>query len=287
MGVRHVLGPYLRHPLHAPRMIRWWRAGARSEERHVFVIGAPRSGTTLMHSLLLAHSRLCGFPDETDFFSWRDLLDPKRDLIGLGPEERARVAGDARDVEAFFDGLVARFKASHGVPEQRFVEKTSQHVKRLDFICERFPNAQFVHMVRDGRDACCSALRADIPNIDAVDRFARYWRRCVRARLATRCPDRLLDVAYEALTAGPEDAMRRVMSFLGEAYEPGQIDPSAREDDPRTRAARFAKLSEPISSSSQGVWRTAMTPDQVKRFEAIAGPELTSVGYRLASQDAG
>jgi hypothetical protein len=260
-------------------MVRWWMRRRRSPAPHVFVVGAPRSGTTLMHTVLLAHPHLCGPHGETGFFSWRNLLDPARNVMGLSAAERRPLEAEADDLTTFFDALVRRFKAQHGAEGRRFVEKTPQHVKHLDTIGARFPRARFVHMVRDGRDACCSALKADIPNGDAVDRFGRYWRRCIRARLHTRHADH---VSYEAFTSEPEATLRGVMAFLGEAYVPSQLEPAARAHDPRTQVARFARLARPITPASQGRWRRDLAPSQVARFEAIAGDELAAMGYPLA-----
>ena len=75
----------------------------------------------------------------------------------------------------FFDACV--IEDSDGDAGKRFVEKTPQHILHLPFILKWFPQAQVIHLVRDGRDCYCSSkINIDIPQNKSAKEFASYWK---------------------------------------------------------------------------------------------------------------
>lgn len=273
------LAPYLRHPTHVVRNIKWRFLGRLSNERHIFVVGAPRSGTTLMQTILAAHSRLCSSQGESGLFTWQDIFDENRIFFGLDAQQQEALLEETEGLADFFDraaGLICDIKKS-----DRFVEKTPQHVLYLSSIRKYFPKAAIIHMQRDGRDCFCSARRASIPHGENVERFARYWRRCIKARQEWESKRHILDVRYETLTDEPKATLDNVMAFLSEEFEPQQLSVESRAQDKRASIGRFSKLSRPIDSSSQGRWREELTAKKIDAFQQIAGEQLQQIGYPL------
>lgn len=244
-----------------------------SKENHIFVVGAPRSGTALLESLLLAHPSLGGFGFETAFFMLHDFANFP-DLIA--DEKNKKLLRETKDIVEFYDKLTQELKPKDF--KGRWVEKTPQHLLRIRFLLKHFPAAHFLHIYRDGRDCFCSARKQTvIRKLQARNTatYARYWKKCIRARLnAGPCPN-LFDVRYEELVADPAKCLTQVMAFLNESFAEEQLDNFRREvkDNPR--------LLQPISQDSIGNYKKEMTETEIRIFNSIAGNELKVLGYDL------
>ena len=249
----------------------------------IFVIGSPRSGTTLLRLLLDSHPRIsCG--EETHFL--RDLgaiVGRHWDLLATyGFERRWWLERMA----AFYAGFQSAVLARDG--KARWAEKDPTYTLILDLIDELFPDAVYVHLVRDGHDVVASfrdrwgyrsALRA------ARTEWARYVRsaRSLGGRLP---PERFLEVRYERLVADPEPEARRLFDFLGEAWDPAVLafDPAehaATERYRRFTAGRRSAAGETatIYRSRVGAGRGSLDPLLRMLLERGAGDLLADLGY--------
>jgi protein-tyrosine sulfotransferase len=258
----------------------YWRRARHSDLPIVFVLGPPRSGTTLIHRTLLNHAALQGFPAETSIFSPKSLLDFDRFSGFLGRPTFDRALSETDDVVSFFAAMHRLTFPFHVGPGLWFVEKTPQHVKRLSFLLDHFDNARVLHVIRDGRDAFCSGRSTgNIPQAARLSNYASYWMTCVRARTAVNS-DRVLDVRYEGFTADPELELQRMMGFIGLEADPEvQLSSAQRAQDQRAASHKFSRLSQDISTKTVGRWRTEMTPEEQALFTRIAGDGLSRFGY--------
>jgi hypothetical protein len=275
--------------------------GAPQGAAPVIVLGVSRSGTTLLKEMLGRHSELA-VPSESYFIPqlW-DRHGPRPDaeavLADLGRLARVREWGVTPDdvrrrlpPDPSFPEVIAAvygaYADARGKP--RFGDKTPAYMQRLDLLERVFPHAQYVHIVRDGRDAMLSfAAMRRRPRFNwarprGPGDFACQWDFEVRAarRLGeTVGPGRYLELRYEDLVAEPEPTLREVCAFVGLGYEPGMleyhhgVDASALEDHPR--------LAQPPTAGVRD-WREQMTPRDVEHFEAIAGRTLEELGYPRA-----
>ena len=117
-------------------------------DRPIFVVGAARSGTTMLAHILRRHSRLA-FLDEPNHI-WR-YGNEGRDHDVLTPDDLSE--NIARHIRQSF----ARFVYEQG--KERLLDKTPHNSLRMEFVAAVFPNGKFVHMIRDGRDVALSAAR--------------------------------------------------------------------------------------------------------------------------------
>lgn len=277
-NARYPIQNYLKHPSHLLKMITWRFLSQPSDQKHIFVIGAPRSGTTLLQTLVASHSLCCTYEGESNLFTWRNIFH-KNDHLGLDPDFVEVQMQSSGSLVAFFDACVDRFRnESKG---KYFVEKTPQHIRHLSFLTEKFPKSKFVHIHRDGRDCFCSARTAGIPRGEDVKQFADYWRTCVRSRMKASADNNILDVSYEELTASPYQTMKIVMRFIGEELEEGQVDSTTRRNDRRTKQKKFSRLSDEIDTSSQERWKKEMTDEEMQMFASCAADELRYLGYQV------
>jgi hypothetical protein len=271
-----ILQSYFRSPSHVPRNLAWRFPRTTSESRTIFVVGSPRSGTSLIQSVLAAHSRLFSIPGETGLFSHQNIF--ARRHFGLSWAENRALFDESRDVVDFFDRGVRLLETRSG--GRTFVEKTPQHVLRLEFLGERFPNARFVHVVRDGRDCFTSAKsHARIPQAASARRFAGYWRRCVDVPLRMEGNPRLATIRYEDFVRAAPQELDRVMRFLGLEREDEQLDPELFGSHRRGDRDEFRLLRSPVSDRRVGRWRTELSSTERRDFVRVAGRHLAAYRY--------
>jgi hypothetical protein len=267
---------YVSKPNHIVGNLILWRNAKISDRDVVFVVGAPRSGTTLVQTIVASHPLFVSIEGETDFFSPRDLYNLNRFRSFILPKNYSEILASSRDVVTLFEkAYLLRFP-----PGVTPVEKTPQHAKRIGFLVRHFRRARVINVYRDGRDCFVSGQRAGvIPQARSASAFARYWVRCIDARSVLRDHQRIVDVRYEDLVADPREQIARMMSFLGHTAVEEQASSLVRGADRRSHRAHFARLAKPIDASSVGQWRTVMSPREVRAFERYAGDMLRRLGY--------
>src|SRR3989338_6484809 len=280
-----------------------------------FIVGVPRSGTTLLRLMLDAHPEL-SIPPETGFipdalkalaagpadpraaFCRTVTLSPAWDDFNLRLEEfrTALAAIEPFDlgegVRAFYRAYASRF----GKP--RWGDKTPGYGTHLDPIQSVLPEARFIHIIRDGRDAALSITGLWFAPGGEIEALAADWRtRILRTRkLAKRCAH-YLEIRYERLIADAPLELRRVCEFIGLPYDPGmeRYHESARSRLDEVKARRDARggvlVSKEERLSQQRLacrppdpsrvlrWKRDMGADMRERFEAVAGDLLQDLGY--------
>jgi hypothetical protein len=255
----------------------------RALHRPIFVVGCPRSGTTLVQCLLSASSHAFSLP-ETHFFSYvLPALDATPstevdwDQLYLARQAFGREAGlelpapvwtalaetpGTRALDIFL-ALVEHFRPA---ADLRAIEKTPRHVLSLDTIDAAFPDAVFVNVVRDPIDVASSLLGVPFESSRSMLSYAQRWIESVAAAEAFERthPGRIQTVVYERLVREPEAAVRELCGFVDLPYEPAMLDEFGREgvrNVVRDEAWKRDILSGVIVDR-QGVWRTRMTPGQ-------------------------
>jgi hypothetical protein len=241
------------------------RPRLKHEERVVFVVGCPRSGTTFLGRAL---GSVAGFVDLGEVTPWKGALpgDPSaaelRQIL-----ERVRLLGFARGM--------------------RGVEQTPETAHRLPTALEAYPQGLAVHALRDGRDVVCSLLergwlnsersgtdnaglsygakprfwveperREEFSSVSDARRCAWAWRRYVEAARSAYS-ERTLEVRYEQLSGEAE----RLAAFLD------------------ADAGGLHRALDDFRDSSIGRWRAELTSEQLADVEAEAGPLLAELGY--------
>jgi hypothetical protein len=267
----------------------------------LFVLGVRRSGTTLLR-VILDRSPGIAIPDESHFVpqlahrhpapvSAEELVDDLRRLRTLG-----RWGITADDVVPFLhDGMAtgeaigavfAAYAAKHGKP--RWGDKTPAYMRHLTLLERLFPDALFVHLVRDGRDCALSFLR--MPDEAAtrtwahpedVAGFACQWASELRAAraLGSRVgSSHYLEARYEELVADPERVVRDICVFASLDFEPEMLEPGEVEPELAAKP-HHRRLRERPSKGRD--WRSEMSAGDVRDFEAIAGELLHQLRYEL------
>jgi hypothetical protein len=282
-----------------------------------FVVGATRSGTTLLRLMLDAHPDVA-IPSETHFIHklvktcerWRVTPDMLADVIiehkrwgdfHLDADElRARFrALDPLTMSDTLRAFYGMYAEKHGKP--RWGDKTPgylRYMRRIEWI---LPEARFIHLVRDGRDVALSVLPMNWgPN--SIPEAAELWvERVSIAREQGALVEHYTEVKYEDLVTEPESTLRRVSEFLDLPWDPVMLDyhetaeerlrekardlPRRKEGRPpqpaAARMASHALAKEPPNPNRIGRWRTEMTPGDRALYERVAGDLLAELGYEV------
>lgn len=275
----------------------------------VFVVGCPRSGTTLLQRMLDAHPdlavtndthfipRVLGKGESSEPMSAalvdRVLAYHRFRRLGVSEMTTRQLAIGAETYPEFVGRLYDHVAASRG--KRNAGEKTPDYVRHLSLLHQLFPHAKVVHIIRDGRDVALSALDWARPD-KGPGRFALWqtapvavcalwWARFV---LAGRIDGEALgaasyhEVRYETLVAQPEAVLRSVTTFLGLPFDDGML----RFNDGRqsTNPSLSAKAGWRPPTPGLRNWEKSMDVADVAIFESLVGDVLRDLGYVLTAQ---
>ncbi|MGH3038868.1 MAG: sulfotransferase family protein [Gaiellaceae bacterium] len=283
---------------------------AGQAHRPVLVGGCPRSGTTLLRSMLDSHPSLA-IPRETRFVieSWDrrpafgDLKEAENrrrlakwifnrkktwsDRLGLDPEQAVEHLVQAPPtLGSLLATGFAMHAERHGKP--RWGDKRPTYAARMEVIWSLFPNAQFVNVIRDPR-ACAASMRklgwykgSVVPAVEIWLRSIRTvdsWRR----RLAA---DQLLDTRFEDLVADPEDELIRIAEFAGLTVGDAELEEMLRYHERKeTRSERYhANVSRPPDTTRLSAWSDVLEPGEIAFIEEATRPLLLEHTYEPAAE---
>jgi Sulfotransferase family len=268
-----------------------------------FIIGAGRSGTTLLRLILAGHSRL-HIPPETWFI--RPLVQalPLTEPLDLAQVEHAVsiMTSDYRwpDLAIAADDLrrwalalqqprlveiinlvYQKHLADSG--KQRFGDKTPIYYEIVPQLLTLYPTAKFIHLIRDGRDVAISWIDVGWERYYERDKFE--WIHAIenrRVHLNAAYADRILTVKYEDLVSDLEATVRRICVFLNEDFEPAMLNwRHLTELIPARERHIHGKLNQPVSNDAIAVWRKKLTMSECFAMEACLHRELRQLGYEL------
>lgn len=264
--------------------------------RPVFVVGCPRSGTTLVRVMLDGLPGLA-VPPETH---WVVGLRPRRfaprpvtvddvlahhrfEFWALDPAVvREAVAADPPTTyPELIDRVAGTYARHHGKP--RWGDKTPGYLGHMPQLLAMFPEARFIHVIRDGRQVAVSLSERPWGPRSAVV-GAYWWRRKVRrGRRAGRAlgPERYREVRLEDLIADPEGELRKLADYIGEPYDPAMLDYPERVLR-RTQGAATKHLHKPPTTGLRD-WERDLPARDVAVIEAVCAPLLRELGYDAGS----
>jgi tetratricopeptide (TPR) repeat protein len=229
------------------------RARPVAPEPSIFVIGLPRSGTTLVDRILGSHSAVAGLGEvNTLVFSLMQLA-----AGGGGKRELVRRSA-AIDVDRM--GQMYRAgTASYGLGARRLTNKTPANFLYLGLIHQALPGSPVVHVTRHPLDSCYAMLktlfRMGYPYSYSLEDLGHYYLAYARlmAHWRSAIPGSFIDLAYEDVVADQEGSTRRLLDYCGLPFEPGCLE--FHKNDAPTATASAAQVRRPLYASSVGRWK--------------------------------
>lgn len=278
-------------------------------DRPVFIVGMPRSGTTLIATMLDAHPRIAisapeshfldwwlpeyghldlSRPEDFDLF-WREFtLDDRWPHYGIErrPTREAILARDRVDHRAFFDTILRQYAARFGKPRRG--EKTPAHFWHLDTLFEWFPDARLIFTVRDPRAVVASLVKVPWHH-NYYFAHAQTWRECMKILERRASDPRVYPLRYEDLVRDPEGTLRPLCEWLGEDFDPRMIEREgadhrlSHQKDWSFDHQKNALGS--INAESLDKWRKQFTPAEVSVIELLTAEHMRKHGYEAESRD--
>lgn len=268
-----------------------------------FIVGSGRSGTTLLRMILSSHSRL-SIPPETYYLApLLDQLPVDRELtsaevahsinimtghyrwpdMGMDAGELAREGGAL--VNPKLRDIVEIVYAKHLVREGkvRWGDKTPPYIRIVPRLAAMFPDARFIHLLRDGRDVAKSfqsvgwygpRLHKNMVEWSGAMELDRRWRNSALA-------DQFLVVRYEDLVRQTQKTTQEICAFLGEDFEPQMLGWEEKVDRlvPQRELYIHEKLKRKPNQADIERWRHEMSAWEKFVSEAFMGKDLTRAGY--------
>ena len=270
------------------------------QDEPIFIVGAPRSGTTLLRNMLNRHPAVA-ICRETVFF---DYVYRRRRTFGKLSELRNRqclikeylstqrillmqmdtkaleqmLLREGTSYQAFFIALLQFYAKAHG--KRRYGEKTPRHARFTEMLCQWYPRARIIHLLRDPRDVVASLLRMPWADRNVVGN-ARLWLRYNLAARQSRHRPQYLALHYEDLVTGAEHELRRVCEFIEEQYSPTMLVPNS---DPAAELPWYRRAEQPLTTERVGKWREQLTPDQAALVEWYLGQHMQTFGYQAETR---
>lgn len=268
-----------------------------------FIVGASRSGTTLLRLMLDAHSQLAIGP-ETHFVP--ALLKTRSgEEFMRAITEHPRFADQQMSADELHEAMPRPFDASNAMrafyrlyaasrDKKYSGDKTPRYVRLMPEIQAALPETRFIHLIRDGRDAALSGLATGI-GPGTLEEQAIRWRQTVRkGRTSARAllPGSYMEVFYEDLVREPAKVLERVCKFVGLSYEPRMLAYHERAEERlkelnhdidshagNKRMAIHQRVKEPPNADKVGAYKSQMSADELQVFEENAGDLLQRLGY--------
>lgn len=286
-------------------------ASKNSEFSPVFVVGSPRSGTTMLAVILNRHSSFA-IPPETQFFADFQSDESAISLPSASREDKILLAlGYHRisDLGLSFDDVMKRFALyentvanlfrsileAYGdrMHKSRVGEKSPKHIEHVPLLLELYPAAKIICIVRDGRDVVRSLVKAPWAEPGNPRRFGLF---CAEwsgyARLAEKYGkmlprNRFLIVQYEEILQHPRQEVANVCNFLEVAFESGMLSATRPSGVvPEWEVQWKQKADQLLDPSRVQAWRKQVTIEELWKMNVRMGAELDIFGYDNTSVSA-
>ena len=283
-------------------------AGTSQPGAPVFIVGCPRSGTSFLYHLLLSAGGFAEFHTQMNVY---DVLEPIYGNLSVSRNKRAafeewlrskagRISGlersqiepsildECQGAGDFLRIIMDAVARKQGVG--RWIDSTPTNAPHMLRIHRDFPDALFIHIIRDPRDVALSLDKRGWSRPFPWDKkhsllaAGLYWEWIVRKgrHLGSMLPSQYLEVRYEDLVQSPKETLGAVGQFAG-----------CDLDYDRAQSTSTASIKEPLTSFPEdlqqgrfapvGRWREKFPADQLRDFEILIGQYMEELGYLLST----
>ena len=222
----------------------------------IFIIGQPRTGTTLVERIISSHAQVGSAGELQQFYlSIRRLSSVQ--MPGRMGVPLAHAAAELEPTKLGRAYVAATMK--HAQADDHFVDKMPTNYLFAPHIARALPHAKIIHLTRNPMDSCFSSFKqlfADAyPHSYSLEEMARHHVRYLDLMDHWRnvLGDRLLDISYEETVAGLETNARRLIAFLGLEWDPACLEFHRQSGSVSTASA--VQVRSPVHSRSVGRWR--------------------------------
>ncbi len=271
----------------------------------IFLVGCPRSGTTLLQQMLDAHPDIAIAP-ETHFIrnfwlkreEYGDLVaDTNYQILLRAIANIPEFSEMELDWQTFYDAaqkldrsyaallnlLLDQFRQRRNT--EIVGEKTPNHLLYMQTLQTFFPQARFIHIVRDPR-AVVNSWKTVPWSTGSIAGDADVWRRYMAtARQAPPDNGAIFTLHYEQLISTSEACLKKLCRFLDLSFDASMLDYYTHQSK-RVNVNREpwkGNAVKPVNNKSLSRWQTELSTTEIATIEAVAGSEMCQLGYELQS----
>lgn len=223
----------------------------------IFIVGMPRSGTTLLDRMLSSHSAIA---TAGEIFDFSNQLHAVANIRPHGLKGFREVVARSADLDMHELGLRYLRQTQWRAGNRRFyIDKLPNNIQAVAFIRRALPHAPIVHITRSPIDVCFSNFKAMFGNSSAYSyeqkSLAHYYKQHERlvAHWRERIPDAMLEVSYASLVDDPAPVLQRILARCGLEMEPDCLHPERNKAPVATPSN--AQVREPIHNRGNQRWR--------------------------------
>ncbi len=266
----------------------------------VFIGGCGRSGTTLLGSMLGAHSECLCTPEsqfKTDVFlklknNKKSITDIEYALYLIKNHWRFKIWGITINsypkekiisYQELINFIVKLYGEKVGKPNPKiWIDHTPNNIKFSSTLIDLFPESKFIHIVRDGRAVASSLIPLDWgPN--TIDKAAHFWLNRLKYGIEAENyikKGHIIRIRFEKLVETPQETLEGICTFLNISYQ-NQMVMGNGFNVPLYTAGQHSLIGKPPDKSRINIWQEKLTSRQIEIFESIAGDTLLKLGYSL------
>ena len=280
-----------------------------------FILGNPRSGTSLLRLMLNSHPNIV-VPPESGFLQWwyekhkaitkeefldenfisefvRDILSSKKiedwelqydSLITLINKNKPSNYADICSLVYYLYGR------NHNKKDFIIGDKNNYYISHTETINTIYPNAKYVHLIRDGRDVACSYIKVGELKTQSkykpilptdIDKIAKEWSSNIKMidKFIKKVPS--IKIRYEDLILFPETTLKTITQFLSIDYSNKMLNfyLDKNNDEPTSTIDWKLKTKQPIDKTNLDKYKQILTKEEISIFKSIAGSILKQNGY--------
>ncbi|MCO6483499.1 MAG: sulfotransferase [Flavobacteriales bacterium] len=265
-----------------------------ADKDFIFVVGAPRSGTTWLHQMLLEHPDVAGLESELTVFYYLGLLDKRyadekyrldnghwrQGAPLLYTEEEFRESMRQMALDAYGRVLARKPEATH------ILDKHPGYAVQLPLINKLFPRCKVIHIIRDGREVVVSMMntkrKVGFGAGEIKGATAEWFRNIREARANSKefGPDRYMEVRYEELVAHTQAGLKDLFRFVGlDAPDPIAARIAAANDISVKQVSWGNKELNDLRDKPKAIWQTKLSLEERWVMDRMAGDLLKELGY--------
>lgn len=284
---------------------------AAQEISPFFIIGNPRSGTSLLRLMLNNHP-LISVPPECGFVVWlhekykeESFLDKnvvENFITDVMKSRKFETWGvDRETIESFVlsrsfqqykeiaSAIYFAFALKIGKSPALIGDKNNYYIKHIETLKEIFNSPKFIFIVRDGRDVACSYRELSLKNISSIyapnipsslELMANEWA-VNNSLILKELNEQSLFVSYEDLVSDTSQTLGRICSFLNVVFSESMLEYYEHNDEPLEFLQWKSKTLEKPDAGNVGKYKNILTHDEVMLFESLAGETLSAFGYNI------
>ena len=270
-----------------------------------FIIGTQRSGTTLLRLLLNNHSEVA-IPTESTFlmpflrkkfiFNLKHLSMYRKKTIlqylltnsqfakwDINESLLEEVKEKDMNLIQFISFLYSSFASKYG--KSLCGDKTPPFIRKLPILIKAYPEAKFIHIVRDGRDTFLSLRKKSAPGASNVSLGAFEWK--YKLTLINKAlkgiENRLLEVRYEDLVNEPQQQLLNICEFLGVSYQEDMLD-FWKESESFIAKHHSEKIFKPIDPSNIFKWKRELSDSESRKYAYFSKKTLQNYSYEIPTK---